>query len=732
MRLISCYIENFGKFSETGFEFTSPISSFCEENSWGKTTLAEFICVMLYGFNRANSNNSSDKNDRKRFTPWQGGVYGGRLVFELSGEEYMVTRTFDKTEKGDTLSVTNMRTGLECKDFTAVGEELFGIDKESFRRTVFIAQSDCESISTDAINAKLGNLIDDTSDINNYETVIKKLSDMLSPRKEGSFNKRIKELQEREKELTASIKTEPDVRFNIDETQAALEQKKNAASSLEAKKQDLNKKFVEAVTQSERALKKEAYSKITEKLKSAQSEEKERRTALGEKIPSADVISAMKESAKQVNDKKIELGAKTLSQEEEQRLSELEKVFKNGVPSDEDILIIKEKLSALNNAPVRKMPRARIAAAAMFAAGAALLAFATALGIALIAFSVLVFLFAKPKNTCADSKENINAFVSRYYPQSDENAYMLVTRLETDKQGFVSLTKKKENADKLHCELSELEKSLKSYFDEYHINDVHGIEELEKNLLCYEHAAKQTKDLIKEKEEFEEQNNVDELNADVTENNISADEIKAQLTNIEEDITDLKKRSEITLKSLETLLERAEEIVSEKEELAQLQEEKSQLMQKKKTAELAKQFLTQAEENLTAKYIGPVKNGFLKYFEKITGTSGEDEYSVDAGRNIHIQKYGKQRDVKSMSAGYRDLIGICMRVALIDEMYKEEKPFIIADDPFINLDSDKLSHGKKLIGEIAEKYQVIYFTCHESRNIERGCSKMRTPHKAEE
>ena len=270
MKLISCYIENFGKFSEIGFDFTSPVSVFCEENSWGKTTLAEFICVMLYGFNKANSNNSSDKNDRKRFMPWQGGIYGGRLVFEQSGEEYMITRTFDKTEKGDTLSVKNLRTGLESKEFSSVGEELFGIDKESFRRTVFIAQSDCESISTDAINAKLGNLIDDTNDINNYETVIKKLSDMLSPRREGSFQRRIKDVQEREKALSQSIKTSSDVNFNIDETRRTLEDRRKALCELEEKSRELNQALVEAATGSAHALKYEAYVKIVEKLTQAQ------------------------------------------------------------------------------------------------------------------------------------------------------------------------------------------------------------------------------------------------------------------------------------------------------------------------------------------------------------------------------------------------------------------------------------------------------------------------------
>lgn len=714
MKLISCYIENFGKFSEIGFDFTSPVSVFCEENSWGKTTLAEFICVMLYGFNKANSNNSSDKNDRKRFMPWQGGIYGGRLVFEQSGEEYMITRTFDKTEKGDTLSVKNLRTGLESKEFSSVGEELFGIDKESFRRTVFIAQSDCESISTDAINAKLGNLIDDTNDINNYETVIKKLSDMLSPRREGSFQRRIKDVQEREKALSQSIKTSSDVNFNIDETRRTLEDRRKALCELEEKSRELNQALVEAATGSAHALKYEAYVKIVEKLTQAQGEEKERRAALGENLPTAEDISAMKEISRKVNDKEIELRAKSPSAQENMALSRLEKMFESGVPSNDELQSVKEKLSC---APVKKGSSEYVAAAVCFVFGTVLLVRAPFVGGAMLVLSLLLLFFAKKKNTIPDPEKEISSFVSRYYPQSSENAYMLVTRLEADIESFSALKNKKEASEKLQNELSDLRAVMSEYFGKYGIEGANSIDELEKNLLYYEKASELSKALAKEREEFEAQNNIEELNRESGKEQISPNEIKAQLMAVTERISETKKECEKAVKSLDVLLERAEEIVGEKEELAQLVEEKANLMQKKKTAELTKQFLTLAEENLTARYIGPVKNGFLKYYEKITGTSGSEEYTVDAGRNVHIQKYGKQREVKSMSAGYRDLIGICMRVALIDEMYKGEKPFIIADDPFINLDGDKLARGQKLLREIAEKYQIVYFTCHESRSL---------------
>ena len=48
-------------------------------------------------------------------------------------------------------------------------------------------------------------------------------------------------------------------------------------------------------------------------------------------------------------------------------------------------------------------------------------------------------------------------------------------------------------------------------------------------------------------------------------------------------------------------------------------------------------------------------------------------------------------------------------------MYDEEKPFIILDDPFVNLDTEKMSKAKEMLNRLASDYQVIYFTCHESR-----------------
>jgi uncharacterized protein YhaN len=56
-------------------------------------------------------------------------------------------------------------------------------------------------------------------------------------------------------------------------------------------------------------------------------------------------------------------------------------------------------------------------------------------------------------------------------------------------------------------------------------------------------------------------------------------------------------------------------------------------------------------------------------------------------------------------------------MALVEAMYKGEKPFVICDDPFTDFDEVKVKNGMSFIKEISDEYQVIYFTCHSSRSF---------------
>jgi uncharacterized protein YhaN len=175
MILKECTIDNFGKFSNKKFTYTNGLNPFDEENGWGKTTLAAFIKAMLYGMTESRS--KSLFIDREKYMPWQGGIYGGTLIFSYNDTDYKIVRSFGAKKKDDTFKLYNVKTGKESNAYTEnLGEDLFNVNLETFERSVFVTLDESRKPqgSTD-ITAKLSDLIEDTSDISNYDMAHDKL-----------------------------------------------------------------------------------------------------------------------------------------------------------------------------------------------------------------------------------------------------------------------------------------------------------------------------------------------------------------------------------------------------------------------------------------------------------------------------------------------------------------------------------------------------------------------------
>ena len=64
----------------------------------------------------------------------------------------------------------------------------------------------------------------------------------------------------------------------------------------------------------------------------------------------------------------------------------------------------------------------------------------------------------------------------------------------------------------------------------------------------------------------------------------------------------------------------------------------------------------------------------------------------------------------------RDAIRFCVRLSLTEELAKEsEVPFLLLDDPFVNLDEEHLEAARGLLQSLSEQYQIIHMVCHEGR-----------------
>lgn len=186
MKLLSCYIENFGKIRGESLTFRDGLTSVCEKNGYGKTTLAAFFKAMFYGMDSSFARTKF--NDRAHYCPFGGGVFGGNVVFLYRGKTYKIERTFDKaSETKDTLTV--YRDGVPCTELAdPVGEAIFGIDKASFERTVFITAGEVALSSTDSINTKLNNFLEGSDDDTNLRAATERLDKQIKTYKKQKLS----------------------------------------------------------------------------------------------------------------------------------------------------------------------------------------------------------------------------------------------------------------------------------------------------------------------------------------------------------------------------------------------------------------------------------------------------------------------------------------------------------------------------------------------------------------
>lgn len=154
MKLISCHIDNFGTLSGRSFNFSKSVTSFCEANGSGKSTLAEFLCAMFYGFPRQTTDEKT--KTRSHYAPFNQGAYGGSLIFEINGYEYRIERHFsEKGPSNDTFII--YKNNLPTKEYDSdIGLQVFGLDRDAFRRTVFVADNDLKLEGSSALGKLTG------------------------------------------------------------------------------------------------------------------------------------------------------------------------------------------------------------------------------------------------------------------------------------------------------------------------------------------------------------------------------------------------------------------------------------------------------------------------------------------------------------------------------------------------------------------------------------------------
>lgn len=895
MKILSCHIENFGKLHDCTLDFSDGLNTFCAENGWGKSTFAAFVRAMFYGL-EGERKKSLEENERKRYKPWQGGVFGGQLVFETEGKTYQISRIFGSKDADDEFELRDAKTNLISKDYSnKIGEELFKINRESFMRTIFMGQNDFATNATDDINAKIGNLTDNSNDLSNFDKAHVRLTELLNrltPRRStGSLSKRKEEIAG----LERVVQDGNGITDSINKYQNMLEQEEKLYESL---REDMNRtgELQTKVSKLQTIIaRKEEWKRLQENVKGKQSRVDEVRLVFPGEVPDADVLKSIQEDCSHMERAAERMYSFELSGDEKEEFEDLKFVFGGGVPTEDEIeqkitkagklrkvsqQFIEEKMSekeaerleeldayyaedtgnvhtymgkwSARMAKKAALPSSRMALASLQATeesaqkskpkwwivllvlgvlllvcGAVMILNGEAVepaelqietqavtqttdvsygwivgtvGIVFFALSLLwrvksrkerrwepspqlqammqsmeeeenyieevdrevatylethgreyeeysvqavlqelaaetleyANLTEKAKRAAestageeiATLQEELTAFLRKFRLAADEFTFLdELYSLKNKAERFRTLKEKQDNFKKAEDIYLPLRKRIRDFLEQYGY-EMEGetraqLQAISERVDVYRVACgnlAETKRMLKE---FEVQTDVIMLETVETEQNLpSLEEINERILLLTEDMEKVHSTILGYSKTLDGLQEQYEEWDENRLRLEQLRQTQAEETEKYNYIMQARVKLELAKETLTAKYAEPIMSRFCKYFSIITKDVA-DKFHMDANTNVTVDELGKQREIETLSAGYKDLISICLRVALVDVMYPGEVPTIIMDDPFVNLDDTKLEAGQAFLEEISSKYQVIYFTCSNARNYAR-------------
>ena len=803
MRIQNIHIDNFGKISNFDMDFSGNSTVIMQENGWGKSTLASFIKVMFYGFAGENKRSNREK-EREHFRPWNKGIYGGSILFEHEGREYELLRHFGTREKDDTAQLVDITTNLETNDYNAfnVGDDIFGIDMESFTRTLFIGQGNIgvhnekDSIE-DGILAKAGKLTEAADDINDYESVSKRLREAMRSLKSGNKYGRINELLSERSLLENKVKAEKVVNESI-------AGEKRQLNILEKEKEIIGKK--EAALEDELVLAGRAkeYETYEKQLREQESDIEERRktaekyrNSFRKRIPTREEISKAEEDAKTLA---VCLNEIRVLENEKENISVVPAIDENIIEEltgnieryenlsqriyGEKIRLenAKEKLQkaelkaeskerayehAMEMYSEKKKKAGRKRAAVSLAIGFVGLVFIIA-GVMTIPYSfsyillgagAVAVIMAIPigkllKNSFEKENEkpikdndddpqmyrnevesirqqyemlkreshiperNILDFFSKIGETGDiSQARQILGKLEQKNNVSQQLVQRREKIEIKTGEASAIKTNLISWLDdigtEYGDDPIAAVNRVSKEYGLYSQAEKFYEEAknkyVEGKDKYSNEDILLLKQVRSTEEILSNKRV----------LTEEKKRKEDEIiyisKALLENLEKRDEIATAIESLEEVNAKLSLFEDKYDIISRTADYIDKAKEKLNTSYMNPIVEAFRKHYGRIL-TEGAGQYDVDANISISRKEMGEKRSLDSLSQGYRDLIDFSLRLALIDVMYGEEPVFVVLDDPFVNLDSEKMKRAIELIHNPSKNRQIIYFTCHESRN----------------
>jgi len=757
VKLVSLYIENFGGLHRFSLDFEAGITAVMRPNGFGKTTLAEFIRAMFYGFPRRSK--TLDRSLRQKYTPWNGGQFGGNLVFELEGQRYRIERTFGANPKGDTVSVTDLGTGRKTKRFPEeIGQELFGLDADSFERSTYLPQlRETGCLATASIQAKLSDLVEDSSDVANFDKAMASLRaqrSALEPYR-GSGG-RTAETAARITRLQLQLDALQTQEKQLQVAREEVRQAREAVKSTEDRLAHTGARIQEASQQEAAQLQRRQYTQLCSRYSETEETLRACRKKYPRGLPGEDALH------------RAELAWMRLKQRAEAPAEIRKLPSRQQLDHCRKLCAEHEKLQVrLHDRELQAAELAKAAARHEENGGSRpskaplmlVLLGATAAAAGAAAALWVQARFAWP--VAGIGAAVLLAGLAAAGIQGVKQRALHRERKRQTRQAEDSLSQLHQQIEALRAEDGKYRREITAFFESCGLpaqagQDAAALEELERRVLRSEHwEAENGADRAQLQRFFAElgiapvqevtvalqqlredmaalqaaQTLSDTLKAQIADMEETCGETLFEETSAMEDLQQLRReeqqlRAELTaettrmLQAQETMY-RLREAVSGlpavEEDLEQAQQKLREERERVRLLDETMHFLQQARENLSTAYMGTIRARFGHYLAMLGG--GAETFFVDSDLQVRLERQAMAREIAYFSAGQTDLVMLCMRFALVDALFREQEMFLILDDPFVNLDDVHMEQARLLLRKLASERQILYLTCHSGRSI---------------
>lgn len=778
MKLLSCEIAGFGVLRNETRTFTDGLNCVCAPNGEGKSTLAVFIKAMLYGLPQSTKRKLND-NERKRYQPWDGGIYGGSLTFEVHGKRYRAERFFGAKEAEDTFALTDLDTNLPGTEYSAnLGYELFGISADAYERSTYISQRILADKPEDNdLRVKLTHLIEESGDFSSLEPALaildKKRSEYQVRGGRGLIGDTDRDLQATESEIIR-LRGECD---SLRRFRASLRVENEKAEQLRAAREQYEKAFHALADE-------KAKREITVRMRELETERdrlrKETETTaarLGTPFPTKAEIAAKRTECERLIRLSAEIDAARLSPEDTKRFDGLSVRFAHGCPTEETIESARASLTEAANleaenqnlrvqaetlrsiAKIRKeaqkarqkpvpKPVYLVPALILLIAAIPLFAFSLtvpaivvlAAGLLCSAAGVAFAARKKPEPVEPETDDDGTAEYERKITENSRRAAELrgdvlkltgegsdpstaLSRLAADVREYRTLADRKtvfaKKRETLENESDTLSDRVKAYLARWFDPDSDRpsalLVRLEALLDRYASLVTDAKNAEDRAARYREEHGLpdplpEQSGSDLPDEeglNTERDRIARETDSVNAEIARLGRLIEERADAEEALAA-AEARADDLRETGKRYRENLDVI--KETVK----YLSAARDNLSARYLDTMQDSFRKYFAALTGTDS-GAYEMNADFEVTYRQNGKSYSAEYLSRGMRDAILVCTRLALADALFEGEKPFLVLDDPLVNLDDEKQKNAAALLRAAAENYQILYFVCSRSR-----------------